>query len=566
MACGYFFFEERYYCGENIIAPILELFGEINPEHQSTLNKFNGSWAIVVNYENTNKVILATDRYRSIPLFYMVDKGISISDNFMLLEDYLKKTDYDRTSELQFLLSGYISGSNTLIKSVSKVEPGTIVTLSEKGIESSSSYFVHFPNLGSVSDKIDLELELKKRILGLKNRIVKVCKNKRVFVPLSGGNDSRLILWLLYESGIKNVICYTYGVKSNPQRNIASRIAERLGYEWYFIDYTRTRWQKDLLEEDLKEFLLFSSNGTSLPHIQDYPAVKELHRLGLITESSIFLPGHVGDAWASEFASEDLSSTYPHPPQEYHSEFLDIFNSKVVSFLIYRHFMFFPVSKRLWNTKEYSNLIERVKNDLKSYKSYRSEEIWLGMEWILRNRTCLWIVNSIRTYEYFGSSYFLPLADYDLINFFRGLPMQHVIDRNLYSKVLKELFSDQSYEASKKLFDIEVLSGGTRKKGLKRKIINLLKTLRIYHPIERIRHSKRAERNLNFEHWFTNGKRSENVRVIEILQRANSTKYLPSYFLKVLQPYFTKPSYTLHCNGILSVIFMNSFKEYFESK
>ena len=316
----------------------------------------------------------------------------------------------------------------------------------------------------------------------------------------------------------------------------------------------------------IEDFFMFSANGTSLPHIQDYAAVKALHEKGLITDNSIFLPGHVSDAWANLFASKTLHEDYPLPPQEYHSGYLDTFNSDIISYIVYRHLMFFPITKKQWKSKEFAAVIDRIKEEIEQYKSNRDGDIWKALEWSIRNRTSLWIVNSVRTYEYYKASFYLPLADYELINFLQKLPLNHILDRNLYARVLTSLFNGSSSKGVPKLEKVDVLSGGIKNNGLKRKIIIITKKIGVYDIFERYKHKHRAERNLNFEHWFTEGKRSESISLETILNNRNIIKYLNPTFFKVIKPYLKKPSYVIHCNGLLSLIFIKTFKQNFEKK
>jgi len=564
---GFYFFNNQYHEGETIIEPISKFLNESHYSREFFFNKLNGCWAAIIYDKKVKSLNIVVDRYRSIPLFYSVnDNVVCVSDISNSLNRLTQNSEIDETSELQFLLSGFVTGNKTLYKNICQVQPGSLVSITADKTVIEQHYFKFFPEIKKFENVDVLESQLKSIIYRIKDRLKLACKNKKVFVPLSGGNDSRLIMWMLSESGVEDVICYTYGVSSNPQREIARQIAERLGYEWYFIEYSKEKWKQSLEQGSIEDFFIFSSNGTSLPHIQDYAAVKELERKGLITENSIFLPGHVGDAWANEFASNTLEEPYPLPPQEYHSRFMDIFDSKIISFIVYRHLMFFPVSKKQWATKEFGAIIDRIKKEVDEYGSDRKGVIWKALEWILRGRTSLWIVNSVRTYEYFKASYYLPLADYELIDFLQKLSLEHILDRNLYTRVVTNIFEDSSNETAVKLNNVEVRSGGTRNNGLKRKIIYLTKRFGIYDIFERFKHRRRPERNLNFEHWFTEGKRSESVMVEQILKNRNVFNHLNSKFLKIINPYLKKPSYVLHCNGLLSLIFIKTFRQNFEKK
>lgn len=561
---GYCNYKDVFYRDNDLGDLFLDIFKEKKQDNfREFLNKLNGCWSVILKNENTKTVTLAVDRQRSIPLFYRKsNKTLVVSDNIYDLVDKTKqKVKFDETSEYQFLLTGFVTGEKTLIEDVLQVEPSCYIDFDSDLNKIKHEYFCYFPKQQQIKDVDTLENDLYEIILKVKTRLALACKEKQVIVPLSGGNDSRLILWMLKESGVKNVLCYTYGVDTNPQKNIAKALAESFNYKWVFIEYSKEKWNESLSDKAAKDYFIFASNGVSLPHIQDYPAVKELHEKGLISGKAMFLPGHVGDAWANEFATKSLDEHYPLPPQEYHSGFKDIFDSHLISFLVYRHFMFFPISKKDWGKDEFQKVIDKVRSEIEGGKQERKEDIWKALEWILKGRTSLWIVNSVRTYEYYNASFYLPLADYELINFFQKLPLEHIIDRNLYARVVKKIFENDK----KSLSEVKILSGGARNRGLKRQIIIFTKKLGIYDIFERYKHKHRQERNLNFEHWFTEGKRSEEIKFGEILENHKVHKHIPQKILVILRKFFNKPSYVIHCNGVFSIIFMATFKKHFEN-
>jgi asparagine synthase (glutamine-hydrolysing) len=231
---GHCFYNGNYYDGNAILDPFCTILEEVNHVINDILNELNGSWAAIIYHKKTREIQLISDRYRSIPLFYAVkDNAVTISDYSHGIEDVMPHTEIDTTSELQFLLSGFVTGDKTLFKDIHQVEPGTYVSILENKEVSYKQYFTFFPELKEIEPINFLEVELRSIIYRIKDRLEIVCKNKKVFVPLSGGNDSRLIMWMLSESGIKDVVCYTYGVSDNPQRKIAQQIAEGLGYDWH---------------------------------------------------------------------------------------------------------------------------------------------------------------------------------------------------------------------------------------------------------------------------------------------------------------------------------------------
>ena len=78
----------------------------------------------------------------------------------------------------------------------------------------------------SSKKKLDVKT-IEKRLDEILNevfiKIIRKNKNKKIFVPLSGGLDSRLVLSKLIELGAKNISSFSYG---NPYNSDAMRAKE----------------------------------------------------------------------------------------------------------------------------------------------------------------------------------------------------------------------------------------------------------------------------------------------------------------------------------------------------
>src|SRR3546814_13651055 len=102
-------------------------------------------------------------------------------------------------------------------------------------------------------------------------------------IPLSGGHYSSLVVSYLYKLVVKNVICYSYGIKGNLQSVISEQVAKALGYQWIFIEYD-DQSIKDLQDTGLiDEYIEYAFNGTSVPHMQDFLATYFLKKIGRAT-------------------------------------------------------------------------------------------------------------------------------------------------------------------------------------------------------------------------------------------------------------------------------------------
>ncbi len=548
---------DQYYEAESLLDFVAGRLRSLEPSDGKALLRklvpaLNGSWAMVAYWGN-GEAMLSVDRYRSIPLFYRPsDSEYRVADSAW----DLPHAAMNDTAATELLMSGYVSGRDTLAEGVYQVEAGESIEIFSDGarlVHRKMPYFVHFPGQVSDAGYEDLTDELFGIVERVCERFGRVLKNKKPVVPLSAGFDSRLIVWMLRELGkSSDTLCITYGTRSDPQNQTASTVAKTAEMRWHFLEYTRDCWHQALLGEQSKAHWRYASKGTSLPHIQDYPMVLDLSQRGLIDSSNLFLPGHVGDAWASEFAVLDLDGHNDSPPQEYHSKYVDV-GDPAASSAIYRHLNMFPLEPETWVRGHHQQIADKITRNMHAYESPRPDPVWRMIEWVLRSRTCLWVVNGIRTYEFFGARGYMPLSDYELIDFFRRLPLDFLLDRNLYAYALrKHLF----YPCDDPLRGTPIQSGGTRQRGPKEKLIRALQTLGLYMPLERIRHRRRPERNLNFEHWFTRGQRSETLSYGEVLEPFNVREVLPASIYDVIKPLLNRPSYAVHCNGVFASIFL----------
>ena len=64
-------------------------------------------------------------------------------------------------------------------------------------------------------------------------------KNQIVYLPLSGGMDSRLLAWALKNISLGgDIIAFTYGQSLDQEEvAISQRVANELGIKWEFIEY-----------------------------------------------------------------------------------------------------------------------------------------------------------------------------------------------------------------------------------------------------------------------------------------------------------------------------------------
>ena len=413
----------------SLISTLRDSFTDDSEELINLLRAFNGSFAFVM--KTPNSILCVVDRLRSIPLFYAkTDTGLTISDDANHLKDKINPI-FDEINGGEFLLTGYVTGPETLFEDIYQIQAGEFLAY-EMGTECIlTSFYHHFWHENYYSDS---EEGLLDRLDAVFTRVFERLiasineQDLRIVVPLSGGLDSRIIVSLLKRLGVDDVICFSYGRKGNRQAKISKKVAETLGYQWYFVDYSKENCDT-AQSQIIKDYQRYAGNLTSDPHLQDFFAVKKLQEEGKIPENAIFLPGHSGDMLAGSHIP-----LVTGPSQDF-SE---------ITFI--QHIL--KKNYCLWDWNDKSQLypilkekIERASPDVEIL----DRETWANAieYWDYQERQAKFIVNSVRVYEFFGYSWRLPLWDSELMDFFLRISLPYRKNTKLYRKyAVEKLFVD----------------------------------------------------------------------------------------------------------------------------
>jgi asparagine synthase (glutamine-hydrolysing) len=413
---GYAFNSENNYLTEVELAQSLHLVKDI-VEFGQVISSLNGIFSVVIKLQNST--LLATDITRAFPLFYTkVKETYIVTDNAVLLQKNLK-LQMSEKSKKEFLCTGFVTGSKTLLTGLHQVQSAEVVEINNSGVHQ-FEYWTYATKDLTNKDFRKLQLNLLSIYERLIKRLIKMANGKTIVIPLSGGYDSRLVLALLVKYGYKKVHCFTYGVSTSFEISIAERVTKRLGINLTTINYSNTFIDEHFNKSEIFDYIRYGSNFVSLSHVQDFLAVKYLNLNNLIPEDAIFVPGHSGDIFAGTHLSVLINGL-----------------SK-------------PELVKQEITKKHFTLNEGCKGDInyynESYLPFSSMEAWSWKE-----RQAKFIVNSLRIYEYFNYQFALPLWDSELASFFKKIPLKlknrnkyqdYKIENNLYDSVTFQIFRE----------------------------------------------------------------------------------------------------------------------------
>lgn len=525
--------------------------------------QLNGAWALIIELPD-RRVIAAVDRCRNIPVFYtrLSEKVIlSVSMDHMLSK--MKTVEINDDLALEFLLTRNVTHGETLFRGVRQVLPGEMIVLNplDDVSISSSRYYRFLPHEYVTDSEADLEINLANTIKTVFSRYVEACRNKTILVPLSGGLDSRLLVAMLKEFGARDVICFTYGKKGNPESVISQKVAECVRYEWRFVESTPEVWTQSFASKKIMEYWDYCCKGSCLPHIQEFPVISLFSQDEAMNNNITVWPGIAMDFLAGSLLEKSLKINPSLPGFSLAEEYI-----------IRRRYNLWPVDWTIIFLNQYGLLRKRVRKltdisdyninvPLATYELYEAE-----------HRIAYFLNNSVRLYEFFAMRWHLPFWDYEFADVFLSLPLKYRLGKRLYvNTLIKKVFIgslselklipiydfDHTYRDWNRI--ITDSNGNYRVHiiQIKKAIKSLLKKLSLLDSInKKIKRRETSQQFHNNDWWFSQGQNPSNVRLIDALSRYHSMDILPEKLIEVFKPWLDSNLSELKCYAIFAVVML----------
>ncbi|QMT16756.1 asparagine synthase [Planococcus maritimus] len=428
---GYMYLEEKYVKNIDVIN-CLKFIDNYRDFH-SFVKKINGSFCIIIH--KPCGTWAAVDRARSFPLYYSTETFEVTDAVETFLEENNANKGFDDLAIAELMSSGFIQNNRTTIGSIKQILAGETIEIADERI-SRNFYFKHTHNNKSYENNLQVVAKLKEVSNNIFDRLINSLEGKTAIIPLSGGYDSRFIASMLKNKGFTNVICYTYGQEGSYEVEVSKKVAETLGFQWYFVKYDENVWEQ-LLSEDCLLYAENMHNYSGIPHFQDYPALKELTKKNIIPKNSVIVNGFCGDLPAGSFVLAEVDEFNI----EYNLEWL-------VQFIFKHHYQFLEVPE---------SYEESIKEQIKDFLLLMNEKVIdfesftsLYEAWFTNSRPIQWVVNSNRVYEHFGLEWRMPLWDLEFINFFYSLETKYRRDSLIYYEFLfSEVFNTPGLDTRK---------------------------------------------------------------------------------------------------------------------
>ena len=398
-------------------------------EISSFIESIDGHFAIVVHKDDFT--FIAVDKIRSTPLFFT-----KIKDNFFIDSDpknLVNLNSFDKIIEenarLEIAMSGFVIGNKTIYNNLHSLKAGEIVIFQGNSYE----YLQYYKYFGEIINKSfeDYLKELSEVTLNIFRKMLNKIGDRQIIIPLSAGNDSRLVASILKHLGAKNVKCYSYGTPANFEVKIAKIISQKLDYEWKFIPLTHKSEKFFYASKDYKKYLDYSETYCSVPYIQSLSTVKYLKNINWINDDAIFINGFSGDFISGGHINLNILDASKLENIEFRKE-------NILSQLIEKHFSLWGYLKtdlnkinlkvNLWNEiVEGCSDIQKNSNDHLLYEY--SEFI---------DRQSKYVISGQRIYEYYGYNWRLPLWNDEYLLFWQKVPLNYKLKQKLYIEMLKK--------------------------------------------------------------------------------------------------------------------------------
>ncbi|MGE4297176.1 MAG: asparagine synthase-related protein [Desulfovibrionaceae bacterium] len=392
------------------------------------LRGLTGNFAFVARAGGT--LVAATDKCRSYPLFWRRDAaGLILSGNARCLVETGEAGRMDSETVLEFRMAGFVTGADTLYPGLRQLQAGECLVHREGQEPQASRYYMYFPDALRDEPEEALLAAHHKALAATFDKMVATLDGRPVWIPLSGGLDSRLVLAGLLERGYGNVRTFTFG---GPQmlRLLdvcgARQVAETAGVPWEFVPYNPEDLKGYFHSEERGAYFRWASGCCSVPFMSEMWALTVLQKKRLVSPDAIVINGQSGDYLTGGHIPKPYLDN-PDAPVSFAT-----FAAPIVA----KHFSLWRNRKTPENLaciegRIRSQLVGYVRDEMDATLAAACHELH---EW--QERQCKYVVNGQRMYEWFGLDWRLPLWSDELMEFWRNVPWRVKFGQALFKKYL----------------------------------------------------------------------------------------------------------------------------------
>lgn len=396
---------------------------ELSDRLKEKIQNIKGHHSFII--ETQDYLLAVVDRIRSYPIYYAeTNSRLTLSSETEIFAE-LSLNNVDKESLLEFEMSGYVAGRKTLHKKVYQILPGEYLLYEKKSKKLHRERYYQY-GLGNyrLSNKTEDKLLKKLHQVHLKvfSEMINSFNGRPVWIPLSGGLDSRFILAMLKELNYKNITTFSYGSKKFWDVKLAEKIAKFLNVKWHHCHYNPKKIRKIFYTKTREQYSKFAWGMNTVPVLNDYYAILMMKENGTIPGDAVFVNGQTGDFITGGHIPdlEDISYDTLLLIEKIISKHYSLWeNLKIDSNLHY-------ITEMILSEINLSSKTKISASDVARYYEF--------YEW--QERQCKFVINGQRVYEKFGFDWRLPLWNDDLMFFWEMVPWKIKCKQKLFKKYL----------------------------------------------------------------------------------------------------------------------------------
>ena len=405
---------------EEIIAAVAEQIGRRGPE---AIGDIDGDYNILHYDRRRDRLQIWTDRFGLRHLFYYDDANLTIFapeiDAILQQPGIDRSRDLDSMSDILTLRT--MVHNETLFEKIKLIPAASYLEIDGGGLRVHEHWRPDYRedrHDASYDDLLEEGYEL------WRNAIYKRLRGKsKLAIPLSGGLDSRLLVAFALQK-TDDIYCFTHGDPGIDEHRIAEIVAKHLN-----LDYDLIPFNPDALADTIEENVRVKGGMVS----QGGYMVELAKRFG--DRFEVFLNGTfaMGMSFTTHFFREDEIGR-PFATEDKVKRIISRMGGE----------QFGPTVQKQLRPDFRRELLERRGNSIRTAladfeflsDSFHKEKDWFLIQTLKRREGV-----GIDTWRYYVNDV-LPLADYDLLDFYLRLPTKYKVTREFHYEIIRRKFPD----------------------------------------------------------------------------------------------------------------------------
>ena len=371
--------------------------------------------------------LASVDAVRGYPLFQARDAAgsLHLSGCARTVSRVAGLSEANGVGVLEFLMAGFVTGDETVVQGLRQLQAGeALLWTAGAEIETFRWYLFHSQEFLD-DDPPALLRDLAQATDAIFDRLVDDLDGRPVWVPLSGGLDSRLVAAKLVERGYPSVQTFSYGVPGNHEAAHARKVAGVLGRPWRFVPITACDVRDYMASPRRKAYWDFCDGLCSVPNPQDMIPLLKLRGQGLLPDDAVLVNGQSGDF----SCGAHIPGALMEPGATLDDVFPLIFN---------KHFALWRDMLAPANTDRLRAKTRGVLAALDPAPDTPQRLAALHDAWEWQERQSKYVVNGQRIYDFLGLDWRLPLWEAEWNAFWPRVPVSRRLGRQLHKDWLRQ--------------------------------------------------------------------------------------------------------------------------------